>query len=132
MRPGVAERPRRSMTRAFFEASLRISSFVPRATIFPSRTAMACVTESCASTVMIFPLMRIRSEVADPAGALDCASIEIDQTRLTAQRVTVREKDLRTKVIVERSTLRVQLRLLRLLLLPPTCRRATDRTRRER
>src|SRR5262249_14615352 len=87
---------------------------------------MACATESCASTVMILPLMRMSSEEALAPEAVDCAPTEMEQSRLLAKRATVREEYLRKKVIVPG-----QLRLLLLHPLQPTCTRATDRLRRE-
>src|SRR5580765_8066631 len=64
MRPGVAVRPWRSMTRAFLAAALRASALEPTATILAPVMATAWATESLGSTVRIRPLMRTRSWAA--------------------------------------------------------------------
>ena len=55
------------MTRASFAAACRAAAFDPTATIFPPVIATACATESRASTVRIFPLIRRKFSGSDAA-----------------------------------------------------------------
>src|SRR6185503_12321628 len=61
MKPGVIERPRRSIRRVFGPASRVTSWFVPTARMRSPRTATACAIVNFSSTVMILPLVKMTS-----------------------------------------------------------------------
>src|SRR5262245_977410 len=61
MKPGTIDLPRRSIRCVFGPARRVMSALLPTATMREPRTATACATWKVSLTVMIFPLVRMRS-----------------------------------------------------------------------
>src|SRR6478736_9334691 len=84
MRPGIAARPARSITRVDGSTSRSISALVPTARMRPSRMASACAISNRLLTVMILPLRRISGVLVmdgHPVRRLNRAQLALHQIR---------------------------------------------------